>query len=190
MTSLYLVKHSLPEIDPEAPSAFWILSEEGQARCAWLADQLSERGVTRIYCSLEPKASETAALTGERMRAEVMLHANLHENDRTDFGFHDQIELRNYIRAFFNQPQDIIIGKESARMALERFTAAVGLAQRESRGKTIAIVAHGTVITLLVAQHNKHVPAYPMWEHLGLPSIVEVDADSYAFDGKIVSFPD
>jgi hypothetical protein len=33
------------------------------------------------------------------------------------------------------------------------------------------------------------VPAYPLWEHLGLPSFVALDADSYAFDGKIISFP-
>jgi hypothetical protein len=33
------------------------------------------------------------------------------------------------------------------------------------------------------------VPAYPLWEHLGLPSFVALDADSYAFDGKVISFP-
>jgi broad specificity phosphatase PhoE len=189
VTALYLVKHSLPEIDPDTPSAHWVLSGEGQARCAWLADELSRRGVTRLYCSLEPKAAETAALTGERMRAEVLLHANLHENDRTDFGFQDQADLRARIRAFFDRPEQILIGKESARMALARFQAAVGLAQREARDKTIAIVAHGTVITLFVTAHNKHVPAYPLWEHLGLPSFVALDADSYAFDGKVISFP-
>ena len=82
-----------------------MFSPEGQARCAWLADQLAQRGVTRLYTSLEPKAAETAALTGERMRGEVLLHANLHENDRTNFGFHDQLELRARIRAFFDHPR-------------------------------------------------------------------------------------
>ena len=74
-------------------------------------------------------------------------------------------------------------------MALARFTAAVGLAQREARDKTIAIIAHGTVITLFVAAHNPHVPPYPLWEHLGTPSFVALDADSYAFGGEVISFP-
>ena len=60
MLRLILVKHSLPEIVPDIPSAKWHLSDEGRRRALVLAGRLSSFEPSRVVSSHEPKAVETA----------------------------------------------------------------------------------------------------------------------------------
>jgi hypothetical protein len=64
MPKLLLVKHSMPVLSPDVPSARWVSSDDGRARCGWLANELRAEGVSRLFASLEPKALETAAPAG------------------------------------------------------------------------------------------------------------------------------
>ena len=77
------------------------------------------------------------------------------------------------------------MGTESADYAHARFLAAVRAAQSESPGEDIAVVAHGTVITLLVSRANGLEP-YPLWERLGLPSVLVLDAETLAWGGEVL----
>jgi len=82
MTKLVLIKHSLPEIQPDLPARRWRLSEEGRRRCRPLADRLVAHVPERIFTSREPKAMETAALVGSRLGLPVEPRDGLHEHDR------------------------------------------------------------------------------------------------------------
>jgi broad specificity phosphatase PhoE len=188
MSKLILVKHAPPQITPEVASNRWVLSSEGQARCEWLAGALAGQGVTALYSSLEPKALETAALAGIRLGLEVRPRPGLQENDRTGLGFATADGIRALIRQFFEAPLERVMGEETAAEALERFEGAILKARAETSDQTIAVVAHGTVLTLLVAKHNP-ISAFEFWGGLGLPSFVVLDGPRLAFDGAVHSFP-
>lgn len=188
MAKLILVKHAPPRIDPQVISRRWVLSEEGRDRCDWLAGELGSHDVSRLYSSLEPKALETAALTAVRLGLVLEPRTNLHENDRTGFGFKDAAELRRTLREFFERPDDVVMGDETATAALQRFCEATANVLSEVRGQNLAVVTHGTVISLFVARHNP-ITAFDLWEALGLPSYVVLDATDFTFDGEVHKYP-
>ncbi|HEX2558454.1 histidine phosphatase family protein [Phenylobacterium sp.] len=184
MARLLLVKHAHPQMLPEMNAQRWTLSEAGRESCGWLAEAFAREGVRRIYASLEPKALETAALAAAALGLEVRPRAGLGENDRTGVSFASQeIHVRRF-HAFFDEPAKVSMGTESANAAHARFSAAVRAAVEESAGETLAIVAHGTVITLLVSRANGLAP-FPLWESLGLPSYVALDPYTLAWDGRV-----
>jgi len=188
MAKLILVKHALPEITPGVISHRWVLSAEGRDRCAWLADELKAQGVQRLYSSLEPKALETAALAAVGLGLEVRPRRDLQENDRTGLGFAPPDELKERMRRFFEKPRDLIVGEETADAALRRFEAAVRAAAAEAPDQTIAIVTHGTVLTLLAARYNP-IRAFEFWEALTLPACVALDAATFGLAGPVGMFP-
>jgi broad specificity phosphatase PhoE len=185
---IILAKHAPPEIAPEVISHRWVLSDEGRRRCDWLADQLTAHGVCRLYASLEPKTLETAALVAVRMGLAFEPRQNLHENDRTGLGFVPRDELNNRIREFFERPARCVIGTETANSAFERFKAAVSAILSETCHQSIAVVTHGTVLSLLVGRQNAIDP-FDLWGRLGLPSYVVLDT-SFGFDGEIRNHPE
>lgn len=166
---LILIKHSLPEIVPEFPSKEWHLSEIGKARCEALARELARYSPDVLISSAEPKAVETAQRVASQINQPFSIFEDLHENDRTGLGFLEQEQLEATIKRFFAQPDELVIGTETARQTLARFSKAVGSIEEKHPNKNIAIVAHGTVITLFIEQFNV-LDAFSFWKKLGLPS--------------------
>ena len=186
MGKLLLIKHSLPEIVAALPSREWVLGAEGRARCRWLAGELTRHGIERLHASLEPKALETATIAGADAGLTAIGLPDLHENDRTGLGFLPRAALDARIREFFARPDQRIIGTETANAARARFVAAVSRVVESVAGQRTAIVAHGTVITLLVAAHNEVEP-FELWSRLQTPSYVVLD-DRFVWDGEAVVF--
>lgn len=177
MRHLILVKHALPEIDPAIPSRRWRLGPEGRRRCAALAGRLAPYAPAAIVSSREPKAAETAELVAGRLRLVSEMVEGLQENDRTGLGYLGDAEYEARFARFFAEPEALVVGRETAARAEERFATAVeGVIARHAahgdtpvRGGSLVIVAHGTVISLYVARHAGIAP-YPFWRRLGLPS--------------------
>lgn len=188
MTKLILAKHAPPQISSEVISHRWVLSDEGRRRCDWLADELAAQGVTRLYSSLEPKTLETAALVAVRTGLALLPRPNLHENDRIGLGFVGRDQLQHRIRAFFDRPARIVIGRETANGVLERFAGSISAILSEEHSGSLAIVTHGTVLSLFVARHNAIAP-FDLWSRLDLPSYVVLDANSLSFDGEVHNYP-
>jgi broad specificity phosphatase PhoE len=184
---IILAKHSPPEIVPEVISHRWVLSKEGGQRCDWLAGEFAAHQVRRLYSSLEPKTLETAALVAVHMALPVVPRADLHENDRTGLGFVPRDELNHRIHQFYEQPAQQVIGAETANRAFERFAAAVEGIMSERHRRPIAIITHGTVLSLFVARKNMIDP-FDLWARLALPSYVVLDG-SFRFDGEIHNYP-
>jgi broad specificity phosphatase PhoE len=174
MAKLILVKHAPPEVTPGVPSPRWVLSQEGWARCAWLAEALRAEAVSRICASLEPKALETAARVAVELGLDVAPRPGLQENDRSGLAFGSVAALHSLIRRFFGAPSEVAMGQESADTALSRFQAAVRRLMGEAPNETVVVVTHGTVLSLLVSRHNAIDP-FTLWESLGLPSYVVLD---------------
>lgn len=180
MAHLILVKHSMPDIDPTVPAHLWQLSSSGRSRCDWLARELTKFQPECLFSSVEPKAKETAELIGSSLGLVARTVDGLHENDRTGFSYINDTEaFEQRFRGFFCNPDDRLIGNETANEALGRFHNAIERAVKENSRRTVCVVAHGTVISLFVANHN-NVPAFQIWSALNpLPAYIVVSTPDY-----------
>ena len=174
---LILVKHSVPEMDPDRPPHTWRLSEEGRSRAQRLGEELQSFTPEILVSSDEPKARETAEILAEKLRLDLHVLPDLHEHDRSNVPFlpHDAFEFS--VQDFFHRPDELVFGKETASEADARFYRAVHTLLNAHRDKTVVIVSHGTVISLFVARLTGS-PALELWKRLGLPSFVAMDLSS------------
>lgn len=171
MRTLMLVKHSFPDVVPDLPAAQWRLGDEGRRRCGVLADRLAGYDPVVVATSVEPKATETAAIVAARLSKPAVTVEGLHEHDRSNVAFLDDEEFRAAVARCVAQPDDLVLGRETAADARRRFAAAVaGVVAGHPRGN-VAIVTHGTVIALFVAACAGTDP-FRLWQRLGLPSFV------------------
>lgn len=172
MRYLILIKHAMPQIDPQRPAAEWSLSLEGQAAALALAGQLDVWSPAVVVTSEEPKASETGRLLAEARGLPVASVPGLHEHDRTQEPFEpDADRFREQVAHFFAEPDQQVYGAESANDAYARFGAAVDGVMAQYAGQNVAVVAHGTVISLFASQ-RAGVEPFELWQRLGLPSFV------------------
>ncbi|MGI8587781.1 MAG: histidine phosphatase family protein [Chloroflexia bacterium] len=170
MADLILAKHAMPEIVPGVPGREWRLSAEGRRRSRDLAARLAPYQPSALVTSSEPKAQETGEIAADALGLAVETMPDLHENDRTGLAYTSAEDWQAMIARFFAAPDELVMGRETADQAYARFEAAVAAVAARHTG-TAAIVAHGTVITLLVSRLTG-VPPLPLWESLGLPSFV------------------
>ena len=172
MRKLILVRHSLPEIVSDLPANQWRLSDTGRLRCKRLAERLAIYDPEVIVASLEPKATETGRILANILDKPFETAENLHEHDRSNVGPLDTKErFEARVASFFENPQKLVFGRETADDTHRRFTKAVAGVIWKYPSGNLAIVTHGTVMTLFVARAAGLDP-FPFWKRLGLPSFV------------------
>lgn len=176
---LILVKHAMPVIVPNAPPPAWRLSDEGRLTSALLATKLASFQPVAVVTSVEPKTVETGEIIAAHLDVTSMTAPGLHEHERAREPFEDNERFHQRMRQFFAEPGAVVYGTESADAAHLRFEAAVRAVLAIHPSGALIIVAHGTVISLLVARANGIDP-FPFWKELGLPSFVVVERDSFA----------
>ena len=171
MASLILIKHSLPAVVQGLPASAWQLSDEGRTRCKPLADAVAHCAPELIFASAEPKAAATAQLLASHLNLDFRIVASLHEHVRDNLPWLGEQTFATQVADFFAQPSRMVMGAETADQAHSRFAAAVDALVAAQPGRTLAIVAHGTVISLYVAR-AAGVEPLPLWQRLGLPAFV------------------
>ena len=176
--TLILVKHAMPVVESDVPAARWRLSDDGRAACLSLAERLAVYAPVAIVASNEPKATETGRIMSDCLELPFETAPDLHEHDRTDVPFLQAAAWRDAIRRFFAAPDQLVLGREAAKTAGDRFIRAVATVLDRHPTGNLAIVAHGTVISLFVARHSPVEP-FALWEQLGLPSFVVLGASDF-----------
>ena len=172
MPTLILIKHSLPQIDPTVPANQWQLSAEGHRRAQVLAQKLAQYSPDLIFSSVEPKSVETAQIVGDALDKPVEAVEGLHEHDRRNVAwFPNKKEFEESIAQFFAQPDQLTFGNETADQAHHRFSQAVAGISAKYPNNNLALITHGTVLTLLVSRLAAVAP-FPFWRDLELPSWV------------------
>ncbi len=174
---LILVKHSMPEVEQDRPASAWNLSIEGQVRAQRLAEQLEDFEPEAILSSSEPKAQETATILASQLQLDMQIVPDLHEHDRSNVLFLSHDMFQTSIRDFFEKPDELVFGRETANQAHARFYRAVHSILNEYKNKTVIIVTHGTVISLFVSRLTGS-SDLELWSKLGLPSFVAIDLRS------------
>jgi broad specificity phosphatase PhoE len=168
MSRLILVRHSISDQRPDQSAANWGLTPEGIERCRPLAERLAAYQPDRIIASVEPKASQTAAEIANHLDMTWTTAADLHEHDRTGEPYTSPEEFVQRVTNFFNRPNELVMGRETAVQAQTRFVAAVQSLVAQHSGDTLLIVTHGTVITLFTHYFNPIAPI-PFWQSLQMP---------------------
>jgi broad specificity phosphatase PhoE len=170
MPKLILIKHARPEIDPAIPAEEWILGPQGRESATRLADRLREYPFSQILSSSEPKALQTAQIVGHALDRPVEQVHDLYEHDRRDVPHMDSREFISLVALFFKQPDQLVLGNETADEAYDRFAAAVDGILQQHPGD-IAIMTHGTVISLFAQRRAKQEP-FALWRRMGQPSFI------------------
>jgi broad specificity phosphatase PhoE len=138
-----LVRHAMPEVDPEVPHHLWELGPEGRAAARALAKSV-EGG--RVVTSDEPKALQTAE---EIARGEIVVDAGWREVGRPTAWDQDyRAKARRYLAG------ERLEGWEPREEAEARVRAAA---------PGDIVVTHGLAMTLYLGQGVR------FWEELRFP---------------------
>jgi broad specificity phosphatase PhoE len=182
--NLILIKHSLPEMVPGLPANRWHLAEAGRLRCQALAEQVAPYRPSVIVASVEPKAAETAELLATALHKPWHIADGLHEHERSGVGWIDREHFEAQVAEFFKRPGALVFGSETADQAHARFAAAIAALTAQYPARSLAVVAHGTVISLFVAR-SAGVEPFPLWSRLDLPSFVVLSLPEVALESVV-----
>jgi broad specificity phosphatase PhoE len=175
MPKLILVKHSEPAVDLELPPSKWILSDRGKRLVGLLADYLAMRGIGALHSSDEIKTVQTAEIVGETIGLPVNAVHDLREHERHGTPIVDAEDWRSTVIESIRNQNEHIYGSEAVGTARIRFGAAVErLMETAGADQTVAVIAHGTVISTFAAELLDTDPV-PIWESLGLPGLIEIE---------------
>ena len=179
MSTVYLIKHGAPQIRAGVPAHDWTLSEEGRAGALALAERLKPRALSLVVTSQEDKAIATGRILADALALPLRHGLGLHEHLRyTQPWYGKREEFDRAVAALFARPSERVFGEESADEAHDRFAEAVRVAVQFASGD-IALVAHGTVISLLVARANRIDPL-PLWKQLDFCDFYAVRASDFS----------
>ena len=171
MRRLVLVKHSLPEIERGRPASTWRLGEVGRHRSELLAVRLRGFRPDVVWSSREPKAVETAEIVAGKFGVPVRTADGLEEHHRSGVPyFPTRDEFKDAVEQLLCNPDQLVLGTETAKQALNRFTSPINEIVRMGQVDNI-VVTHGAVMTLYVASVADIKPMR-FWRRLGLPSYV------------------
>jgi broad specificity phosphatase PhoE len=131
----------------------------------------------RVVASPEPKASTTGQLAAAELGLHVSPVDGVREIDRPALPLMSKPEHERENASIFADLTRPVLGAESGRDALDRFSAAIGAELAQTVADSLVVIAHGTVIALFVAAHNQ-VDAFELWRELACPSFVVLDVPS------------
>jgi broad specificity phosphatase PhoE len=155
---------------PDIPANLWQLSEEGRSRAERLAGSLRSYPVDVIVSSPELKALQTAEIVSRIFGMTFDIIGGLQEHDRSDVPFNAD-SFQAAMADFFARPAALVLGRETADQAHERFACALARIMELQGDRNLAVISHGTVISLYVSRAAAIDPL-PLWKALGLPSYV------------------
>ena len=160
---IVFVKHALPVLDPAKQPREWQLSEEGRDQSRLLAQRLGRFLPLRLIASKEAKTRDTARIVASELDVSLSVVDGFEEIDRPALPVMTRTEHLRVNEAIFADPDRPALGTESARAALDRFSAALRGQLAQTDDQSLVIVTHGTVIALLVAAHTD-MPAFELWK--------------------------
>jgi broad specificity phosphatase PhoE len=121
----------------------------------------------------EPKARETGEIVAQQLNLPCTIADNLQEHRREAGDWLNQDEFFARIAGLFANPERLVFGLETAQQALNRFRGGVEAVMAHYPAKNVAIVTHGTVMSLFNAEIALQ-DAYQFWRQLGLPAFYTV----------------
>lgn len=169
MRKIILIKHARPLVQEDVPSHDWGLSEEGRSAANRLAEELKEFEPSIVLSSEEPKAAQTAQILCDVLDKPLKLEPGLAEHDRENVPMMASREFISLMALFFKQNTRLVLGRETAAQATRRITSTVDNQLLAHPEGNVAMVTHGTVLALLLADRAR-VDPFQTWRRMALPS--------------------
>lgn len=130
-------------------------------------------GIDAVVSSVAPKALATARTLAGVLGVPLSTGADLEEHHRPKAALLEETAWRRTMRRFFANPEVLVFGTETAAEAGARMRRGVAAALSAKPGQRLAVVTHGTVLTLLLAQANEIDP-FELWTSLQMPEALLV----------------
>jgi len=167
LRTLHIVRHASVTIEPEIPSADWRLTGSAEHVVRRLASQYIKTTPTRVVSSRQSKAVETAQIIAASLGVGVEIRAGLEEHHRENEAFIvGDIEFRARLKRFFDHPDELVFGSETANQALERFERAISALMADGHREEV-VVTHGTVMSLFLGTQSGN--PFEIWRDLATP---------------------
>ncbi|MEM6430710.1 MAG: histidine phosphatase family protein [Deinococcota bacterium] len=175
---LILIRHAETQQDSNISSHNWRLTANGYDACVQLARELRKDNLTHIVTSDEFKATETGRILAEQLGIPVRQADNLHEHARKGFPYVAPDVFLDTLRRFFEMPDVLVFGQETATQAAIRFEKGVQQVLETHPQDKLALVSHGTVMSLFVAKHNP-IDVFKYWQGLPMPHVVRLSVPGF-----------
>jgi 2,3-bisphosphoglycerate-dependent phosphoglycerate mutase len=174
VTTVVFVRHAHSVPSPDLPQAAFPLSQTGRRQAQDLAPVLADLGVTALASSPYIRAVGTLAPFAEASGLPIGIDDDLRERKLTDGWLPDVAAVEAAVRRMFAEPAFALPGGESARGCIARFEAAVARVVAAHPGGTIAIAAHGGVLSHVIAPHQD-APPFDFWRGMKMPHLFLFD---------------
>jgi len=175
MTKLYFVRHAEIRIDAVAPPDKWELMDNASGAVVKMFNGISADSIDRIYYSPLPKASQTADIISNIYGIVKVERDCLREVER-HFPYVDHGTFTRYVDQYLSGHDDGSF--ERYYDVRERIVSCVTDILRESAGKSVMVVSHGVVITVLY-RHLIGTALDPNgWKTLKMPDLSVIDLDT------------
>ncbi|MEM7222332.1 MAG: histidine phosphatase family protein [Pseudomonadota bacterium] len=174
---IFFVRHARPVVNLAESSYNWPLAPGATDDLAPIVAELSPVNVSKIRSSPENRALSTAnfiAASSGRL-VETLPDLCEHKRDSLSRPSSDR-EFFDLMERFFESPDQLVFGLETASEACDRFTAAVREALGDQPGDTI-IVGHGTVLSLLLGSISGR-SRYEIWRRMKMPDLIKIPRES------------
>lgn len=169
MSLLYLIRHARVQMMGDAPRR-WALSEEGEREAGILARQDFWRDVEHIFSSPALKARRTAEPAARRWDIPLTVADCLRELGRSRLVY----DYEEVITRVFAEPEASIAGVEPAARATARITSCIQDLVGACPGQ-VAVVSHGLVLTLFLAQLENRWPTLAEWRAVPFAGLTILD---------------
>lgn len=167
--AVILVRHAQTVVDPEVEAAEWKLAGSAGEECRRLAVALRPLRPDRVLTSNHLKAMASGSHLAKGLGLPCETVAGLEEHERTGVPFmEDPGDWLKAVEQLIQQPDEMIMGTETANEALARFEAAVRRELARWPDQRLILASHATVMALFVARYND-LDAFEFWKTIEMP---------------------
>jgi broad specificity phosphatase PhoE len=174
MALLYLIRHAHVQM-AGAAAEHWPLSEKGRREAGTLARQDFWREVGTIFSSPEPKALQTAKPAARRWDIPLEIADCLQELRRPRL----IPDYEKVIARLLAEPETSVANLESAVQVAERVTHCIEALVTTHPEQTLAVVSHGLILTIFLAQLEDRWPTVDEWRAVPSPGVAIVDTTTW-----------
>jgi broad specificity phosphatase PhoE len=165
--SLYFLRHAATKVNLSKPAREWPITKNGVILAKELATSEKFSEINGIIHSSEVKAKQTAEAFAEGLDIQMYQLSGLDELARNHEGRLNDEEYRERVHRALSEPENGVLGWESANSALKRFEDAVKKVDIMFHQKNVLIVSHGLVLTLYFCKlKGLQGIAYERWKQL------------------------
>ncbi|WMT44642.1 MAG: histidine phosphatase family protein [Cuniculiplasma divulgatum] len=175
MAKIFVVRHAETEAVPNIPADQWKLKDGSFDAIKTMMKGVDITDVQTIYYSPLVKAKHTALIISEFFGIALEERQCLREVERY-FGFIDEETFRTRVLEYFSGCDDQNF--ESYSTARDRIISCLKSLIAGGPGKSILIVSHGMIISILYSHLLGVSKGYGDWQKIKMPDLSILDMDN------------